>query len=319
MKAFVRDRYGSPDVLRLTDVPMPQVSADQVLVRVHASGCNAHDWHMLQGKPYLARLTEGLRRPKSPVVGLDAAGVVEAVGASVADLRPGDRVFGSRYGAFAEFVAGKNMVRMPANATFEEAAAIPTAGQTALQGLRDHGELQAGERVLVIGAGGGVGTFAVQIARAMGADVTAVSRAENLDRLRSLGATRVIDHAAEDFARDPDRYDLVLDVGGGRSLRDLRRVLSPNGRIVLVAPAPGQWLGPVARMAAAALSKRFGDRRVRGFIADVRREDLVELARMVEAGSLRPVVERTFPFDRTPDAIRHVEAGRARGKVVITH
>lgn len=319
MKAFVRDRYGSPDVLHLAEVPVPVVGDEQVLVRVHANSCNAHDWHMLQGRPYLARLGEGLRRPKNPVVGLDVAGVVEATGSSVTDIAPGDRVFGSRYGAFAEYVAARIMVRMPANATFEEAAAIPTAGQTALQGLRDHGELREGERLLVNGAGGGVGTFAVQIARAMGATVTAVSRADNSELLRSLGATRIVDHASEDFVSGGDRFDLVLDVGGNRSLRELRRVLSPTGRIVLVAPAPGQWIGPVARMGAAALSRRFGDGRVRGFLAEPRREDLTELARMVEAGSVRPVIERTYPFERTPEAIRHVEQGHARGKVVIVH
>ena len=318
MKAFVRDRFGSPDVLRLAEVPVPELGDEQVLVRVRASAINAHDWHMLRGKPYIARLSEGVRRPKAAIVGLDVAGTVEAVGASVTQLHAGDRVFGSRFGAFAEFVAGKNMVHIPEGVAFETAAAVPTAGQTALQGLRDHGALRLGERVLVNGAGGGVGTFAVQIARALGAEVTAVTRAANVELVRGLGAAEVIDHGAVDFTRGSARYDLVLDAGGNHSLRALRRVLSSTGRIVLVAPAHGQWIGPLARMAAAALSKRYGDGRVRGFLAEVRRDDLTELGRMLADGSLRPVIDRTFPFERIPEAIRHVEEGNARGKVVIT-
>ncbi|HEX2765696.1 MAG TPA: NAD(P)-dependent alcohol dehydrogenase [Candidatus Limnocylindria bacterium] len=318
MKAFVRDRYGAPEVLRLADVPGPPVNPEQALVRVHAWSINAHDWHMLQGKPYLARLSEGLRRPKTPGVGLDFAGTVEAVGDVVDHVRVGDRVFGSRYGAFAELVAGKNVVPIPDGVSFESAAAVPTAGMTALQAVRDHGDLRDGERVLVLGAGGGVGTFAVQIGCALGGAVTAVTRADSVERLRSVGATRVIDHATEDVTRGADRYDLVVDVAGTHSLRALRRILTPGGRVVIVAPAPGNWIAPVARMLAPAFSRRFGDGRVRGFIAEVRRHDLVELGRMLADGSLRPTIDRTYPFDQLPEAIRHVEAGRARGKVIVT-
>lgn len=318
MKAFVRDRYGSPDVLRLADVPEPTVNPEQALVRVQAWSINAHDWHMIQGKPYLARLSEGLRRPKTPGVGLDFAGTIEVVGAGVDHVRVGDRVFGSRYGAFAELVAGKNVVPIPDGVSFEAAATVPTAGMTALQAVRDHGDLRPGERVVVLGAGGGVGTLAVQIGRALGGEVTAVTRTDSVERLRSVGATHVIDHATEDVTRRPDRYDLVVDVAGTHSLRALRRILTPGGRVVVVAPAPGNWVAPVMRMLAPAISRRFGDGRVRGFIAEARRGDLVELGQMLADGSLRPTIDRTYPFERLPDAIRHVEVGRAQGKVVVT-
>ena len=318
MRAFIKDRYGSPDVLRIEEVDRPTPAEEGVLVRVHATALNAHDWHMLRGKPYIARLTEGFRAPKQPQLGLDVAGVVEEVGAKVTHVKPGDRVFGSRYGAFAEYVSGKNMVAMPAKLTFEQAAAIPTAGQTALQGLRDHGALREGERVLVLGAGGGVGTFAVQIARALGGEVTAVTGPKSLELVREIGAGRVIDYTREDFARERERYDLVLDVGGRRRLSEMRRVLTPTGRIVMVAPQPGQWIGPVARMAGALVTNRMGSRPARGFLAQVSREDLLVLKEMVENGKVTPVIDRTYPFERIPEAIRYMESGAVSGKVVIT-
>ena len=216
MKALVKDRYGSPDVLRFEEIDRPTPTDEGVLVRVRAMALNAHDWHMLRGKPYLARLTEGFRAPKERQLGLDLAGVVEAVGANVTHVKPGDSVFGSRYGAFAEYVSGKSMVPIPDGLTFEQAAAIPTAGQTALQGLRDHGAVQPGQRVLINGAGGGVGTFAVQIAKAFGAEVTAVTGPKSLDTVRSIGADTVLDYTRDDFTRGKQRYDLVLDVGGTR-------------------------------------------------------------------------------------------------------
>ncbi len=318
MKAFVKHRYGAPDVLRLEEVERPAPTEEQVLVRVHATAINAHDWHMVRGKPYIARLSEGLRRPKDPSIGLDIAGVVEAVGSAVSHVRPGDRVFGLRYGAFAEYVAGKNMVAMPPSATFEQAAAVPTAGYTALQGLRDKGGLQAGEHVLINGAGGGVGTMAIQIAKALGAEVTAVTSARNAELVRTIGADHVIDYTATDPMRTTDRYDLVLDIGGNHPLGRLTRILAPGGRVVLVGPGAGQWAGPIVRVVAAVLRTRFGKHPIRAFIADPNREDLAYLGELMEAGKLNPVIERTYPFERIPEAVAHVESGRAQGKVVVT-
>jgi len=318
MKAFRKRRYGAPDVLEVEEVERPVPNSEQVLVRVHASAINAHDWHMVRGKPYLARLTEGLRRPKDGSIGLDVAGVVEAVGAEVTHVKPGDRVFGSRYGAFAEYVAAKNMVPIPDPFTFEQAAAVPTAGQTALVGLRDKGELQAGQRVLINGAGGGVGTFAVQIAKALGAEVTAVTSTRNVELVGSIGADHVIDYTREDFTRDRDRYDLILDIGGNRSLRRMRKSLRERGIVVMVAPDPGQWLGPILRVAGAVVTTRLGASPARAYLAPVNRENLTLLAEMMAAGTLSPVIDRTLPFERIPEAIRYVEDGHAQGKVVIT-
>jgi NADPH:quinone reductase-like Zn-dependent oxidoreductase len=318
MKAIVKRRYGSPDVLELDEVDKPQLTDGSVLVRVRATSINAHDWHMLRGKPYLARLSEGLRRPKERTLGLDVAGIVEDVGASVTHVKPGDAVFGSRYGAFAEYVSGRTMVPMPVGLTFEQAAAIPTAGQTALQGLRDHGDLEPGQRVLINGAGGGVGTFAVQIAKALGAEVTAVTNSLNVEMIGSIGADEVIDYTREDFTRGKARYDLILDIGGNHRLSALRRALAPDGRVVMVAPQPGQWIGPVVRVIGAVVTTRMGARPARAFLAEPSRDDLLVLKGLVEAGKIAPVIERTYSFEEIPDAIRHVEGGHARGKVVIT-
>ena len=318
MKAIYKDRYGSPDVLGFREVDKPALTEDGVLVRVRATSINAHDWHMLRGKPYLARLSEGFRKPKEWILGLDVAGVAEAVGANVTHVKPGDAVFGSRYGAFAEYITGKNMVPMPAGLTFEQAAAVPTAGQTALQGLRDHGALQPGQRVLINGAGGGVGTFAVQIAKALGAEVTAVTSTRNVELMRSIGADEVVDYTRDDFARATDRYDLILDVGGNRRLSTMRRALTPSGRVVMVAPQPGQWIGPVTRLAGAVITTRLGARPARAFLASVSRDDLNVLKDLIEAGKITPVIDRSYPFEQIPEAIRYVEAGRVRGKVVIT-
>ena len=318
MKAFVKRRYGGPEVLRLEEIERPVPTEEQVLVRVHATAINAHDWHMVRGKPYLARLSEGLRRPKDASIGLDVAGIAEEVGRAVTHVKPGDRVFGSRYGAFAEYVAGRNMIAMPANATFEQAAAVPTAGYTALQGLRDKGRLQAGQRVLINGAGGGVGTMAIQIGKALGAEVTAVTSPRTLELVQSIGADHVIDYTASDPTRMRDRYDLVLDIGGNHPLGRLARILSPGGSVVLVAPGGGQWIGPIVRVAEAVVRTRLGSHPIRAFLANPNREDLQVLKGLVEAGTLRPVIEHTYPFDRIPEAIAHVESGRAQGKVVVT-
>ena len=318
MKAIIHDRYGSPDVMRLGEVAMPNLPDDAVLVRVRATSINAHDWHMLRGKPYIARLSEGLRRPKSNVLGIDVAGTVEEVGVNVMHVKPGDDVYGSRSGAFAEYISGRNMVPMPSGLTYEQAAAVPTAGQTALQGLRDHAAVRPGERVLVNGAGGGVGSFAVQIAGALGAEVTAVTRTDNVELMRRLGAVEVIDYSREDFTRAGRRYDVILDAGGSRSLSDMRRALTADGRLILVAPGSGQWVGPLARMAAAAVASRFSRQRVRAFLAKVNRDDLLALKELLEAGKVRPVIDRTYPLVQVPEAIRYVESGGVRGKVVIT-
>jgi NADPH:quinone reductase-like Zn-dependent oxidoreductase len=319
MKAIVKDRYGSPDVLRLEEVDTPALHADDaILVRVRATALNAHDWHMMRGKPYLARLSEGFRRPKERQIGLDVAGIAEEVGPNRTDVKPGDAVYGSRYGAFAEFVSSRNMVPMPAGLTFEQAAAVPTAGMTALQGIRDRGALEAGERVLVNGAGGGVGSFAVQIAKALGGEVTAVTSTKNVETARSIGADEVIDYTRDDFTRGTDRYDLILDIGGNRRLSAMRRALTPKGRIVMVAPQPGQWIGPVARIAGAIVTTRLGRRPASAYLADVSRDDLLTLKELIEAGKVRPIIDRTYRFDQIPEGIRYLESGAASGKVVIT-
>ena len=319
MKSIVRHRYGSPDVLEFGEVEMPEATEDRVLVRVHASSVNAHDWHMLRGKPYLARMGgQGFRRPTSSGLGLDVAGIVEAVGPDVSHLKVGDHVFGSRSGAFAAYVSTKNVVTMPAGLSFEGAAALPVAGFTALQAVRDKGEVRAGQRVLVNGAGGGVGSLVVQVAKAFGAEVTAVTSSGNLELVSSLGADHVIDYTREDFTRSGRRHDVIFDVGGNRSLAAMRRALSPTGTLVMIAPGAGQWVGPLVRIAGALLISRFSDQRLRPFLSSVSMEDLLVLREMVEAGTLRPVIDRTFPYEQIPDAIRYVETGRSRGKVVIT-
>ncbi len=318
MKAFVRDRYGSPDVLALGEIDRPELTDEGVLVRVHATSINAHDWHMLRGKPYVARMDEGWRRPKNAVLGIDVAGTVEEVGPAVTDLKVGDRVFGSRSGAFAEYVVGKNMVPMPPDLTFEQAAAVSVAGQTALQGLRDKGALQSGQRVLINGAGGGVGTFAVQIAKALGAEVTAVSSPRHLELVRSIGADAVVDYTQDDFTRSGEAYDLVLDIGGNHSVASLRRALVPGGTAVMVAPGQGEWVGFLVHLAGAYVTSRFSDRKVRPFLSSVSRDDLFVLKDLIEAGKVTPVVDRTYPFEQLPEAIRHVERGGVAGKVVVT-
>ena len=318
MHAFVSDRYGSPDVMRLEEVPIPEATGERVLVRVLATSVNAYDWHRRRGKPYLARPTAVWTRPRDTILGLDVAGVVEAVGPDVTGLAVGDEVFGSRLGAFAEYVSGKNFIHKPGTLAFAEAAAIPTAGMTALQAVRDHAGVEAGHHVLVIGAGGGVGTFAVQIAKALGAEVTATTGAGSLELVRSLGADRAVDYRAEDITRGPLRYDAIVDVGGRPSLRRLSRVLASDGRLVMVAPGPGNWIGPVVRIVGAGIRSRLSSQRMRGFMAGVNRDDLATLRGFVEAGAVRPVIDRTFPFEQIPDAVRYVESGKARGKVVVT-
>jgi NADPH:quinone reductase-like Zn-dependent oxidoreductase len=322
MKAIVRHAYGSPDVLRLEDVEKPALEDDSVLVRVRAASVNALDWHVMRGAPLIARIGEGFRTPKTVGLGVDLAGEVEAVGKDVTEFKPGDAVFGTRSPAFAEYVRGvaRNFVAKPAGISYEQAAAIGVAGCTALQGLRDKGQVKPGQRVLINGAGGGVGTFAVQIAKAFGADVTAVCGTHNVELVRSLGADHVIDYTREDFTRSTDRFDLIVDVAANRSLTASRRVLRPDGRHVTIGAAGnGRHIVPIAiRMLGGLLWSRLGRRRMLFFVAKVLRTDLVVLAELIEAGKITPVIDRTYPLSQAAEAMRYIEQGHARGKVVIT-
>lgn len=321
MKAIANSKYGSPDGLRLQEIDRPAVDDDAVLVRVRAASVNPYDWHFMRGKPYVMRLMVGFRGPKQPVRGVDVAGTVEAVGKNVTGFRPGDEVFGAGWsGALAEYVrAGENdFARKPANLTFEQAAAVPMAGCTALQAVRSHGQLQAGQRVLINGAAGGIGSFAVQIARALGAEVTGVCSSGNLELVRSLGADHSVDYTREDFSRSGERYDLIVDTVGNRSLSALRRVLTPKGTLVLVGGGGGRLLGPIGFLLRARVVARFVDQRILSFVAKLRSDDLAALAELAEAGKVTPVIDRTYPLSEAPEAIRYLEAGHARGKVVVT-
>jgi NADPH:quinone reductase-like Zn-dependent oxidoreductase len=316
MRAIVQDRYGSPDHLRVAQVDPPTPTENGVLVRMKASSINAGDWRRVRGAPFLIRTSEGMRRPRNPMLGGDAAGIVEAVGSAVTHLAPGDHVYGIRTGAFAELVSGRSFVRMPANLEFGEAAAVPIAGVTALQAVRDHGRITPGDRVLVNGAGGGVGSMVVQIAKADGAEVSAVTGPRTVDMVRSLGVDRVIDYTQEDFARTARGHDLVIDIGGNRPIRALRRTLGPGGRLVLVGAGAGR-LGPMTRLAGGLIRMRLLHQPIVTFLAAVRAEDLDALTALIEAGKLRPVIDRTYPLEQIPEALRYVESGQARGKIVI--
>jgi NADPH:quinone reductase-like Zn-dependent oxidoreductase len=323
MKAIVRERYGSPEVLEYKDVERPVIDDDSVLVRVRAASLNAYDWHMMRGAPYLVRMMAGMRKPKSSAMGMDLAGQVEAVGKNVTQFRPGDEVFGARQGSLAEYVRCTEksaIVPKPAGLTFEQAAAINMAGTTALQGLRDKGQIKAGQRVLIVGASGGVGTFAVQIAKAFGAHVTAVCSTRNVDQARSLGADEVIDYTKEDFTRRGRRYDLILDVASSGSLSSRTRVLEPNGILVGVGSANGHagMASIVAGLLETAVRSRLGTQKMPFFMATNSREDLLVLKGLIEDGKVRPVIDRTYPLTETAEAIRYLEAGHARAKVVIT-
>jgi NADPH:quinone reductase-like Zn-dependent oxidoreductase len=320
MKAIVYRRYGSPDRLRLEDVPKPEVNDGEVLVRVHAAAVNPLDWHLLRGTPYIVRPTSGWLKPKRNIPGIDVAGVVEAVGRSVTEFQPGDEVFGEKSRACAEYVAGpaKLFMHKPANLTLEQAAAVPVAAATALQALRDKGRIQAGQKVLINGASGGVGTFAVQLAQSFGAEVTGVCSTPNLDLVRSLGADHVIDYTQENFTRGKERYDLIIDNAGNRSLLAMRRVLAPTGTLVLVGASKGNWIGPIARILGASQLSRFGSKKMVGMLTDIQPEDLAFLKDLIEAGKITPVIDRTYPLSETADAIRYLETMRARAKVIIT-
>src|SRR3954453_17098615 len=321
MKAIVRDRYGPPDVLRLSEVQMPDIGDEQVLVRVRAAGLDRGAWHVMAGLPYLLRAGGyGLRRPKVAGLGSELAGVVEAVGAKVTGLEPGDAVFGTCRASFAEYASTEpdKLARMPANLSFEQAAAVPVSAVTALQALRDHGRVQAGQHVLVIGASGGVGTFAVQIAKDLGAHVTGVASTEKLDLVRSLGAEPMIDSIHADLPDDGQRYALVLDIGGNRPLSQLRRVLTHDGTLVIVGGERGdRWTGAIHRHLGPMLTSRLVRQRLGTFIAKPNRADLDTLRALIEAGSVTPAIDRVIALDQVPDAIRDLIRGHVRGKVVI--
>ena len=321
MKAIVQDRYGSSEVLELRDIDKPEIGADQVLVRVRAAALNPGDWAIMSGLPYIARPVYGLRKPKNAVRGTDLAGEVEAVGTSVTRFRPGDEVFGwcqQLGGAFAEHasVSQSALERKPANLTFEQAAAVPTAGLVALEALRD---VRPGQKVLVNGASGGIGTFAVQIAKSLGANVTGVCSARNVDLVRSIGADQVIDYTKENFTQTGKRYDFILDNVADRSLSDLRRALTPKGTVV---PNGGgfdnHWFASGGRVMRAKVLSRFVSQTLRTFIMSQRLEYLVALKDLIEAGKVTPVIGRTYPLSETPQAIDRAGLGHARGKVVIT-
>ncbi|RSM41465.1 NAD(P)-dependent alcohol dehydrogenase [Amycolatopsis balhimycina DSM 5908] len=320
MKALVQDRYGNPDVLALRDIARPAPGAGEVVVRVHAAGVDPGVWHLTTGRPYLVRLLGfGLRVPKNPVRGLDFAGTVEEIGDGVTTVRPGDEVFGECAGAFAEYAVAKadRVAPKPARLSFGQAAAVAISGCTALQGLRDAGRVQPGQSVLVIGAAGGVGSFAVQLAKTFGAEVTAVCSTAKTDLVRTLGADHVVDYTREDFTGR--RYDLILDTAGMRRLAHLRRALEPGGTLVIVGgETGGRWLGGVQRAAGAALLSPFVRHRLRGLVSAVRGADLEVLRETIEAGGLTPVLDRTYPLADAAAAIDYLHKGHSAGKVVLT-
>jgi NADPH:quinone reductase-like Zn-dependent oxidoreductase len=321
MKAIVCHRYGSPDVLELEEIDTPVAGDDQVLVRVQAASANPVDWHRMRGLPNFMRLSEGLAKPKNPGLGADVAGRVEAVGGNVTQFQPGDEVFGMSIRTLAEYVcvSDQGVVPKPANLTFEQAAAVPVAAITALQGLRDKGRIEAGQKVLINGASGGVGTFAVQIAKSFGAEVTGVCSTKNVDLVRSIGADHVIDYTQEDFTRNGQRYDLIFDSAGYRSLSDCKRALGPDGILVIVGAGDGRSsLRILARMLNALLLSRFGRQKLVPLMAKRNKDDLIVLKELIEAGKVTPVIDRSYPLSEVPEAIRYLEAGHARGKVVIT-
>jgi NADPH:quinone reductase-like Zn-dependent oxidoreductase len=325
MKAMVNAKYGPPDVLELTEVGKPVPEDDEVLVKVHAASVNPADWHILRGEPYVARLQLGLREPKERVLGCDVAGRVEDVGENVEMLQPGDDVFGSPFmhgfGAFAEYVCVSEdlLAPTPANLSFEQAAAVPLAASTALQGLRDHGGIEPGHRVLIVGASGGVGTFAVQIAKSFGAEVTGVCSTKNVEMVRSLGADHVTDYTREDFTQSGREYDHIFQLAGTRSPSECRRALAPKGSLVQISgDSDGHWIGPVDRIIHALVLSPFVSQNMASFTVIPNKEDLRFLKQLIEAGKLTPVIDKSYPLAEVPEAIRYLENGHARGKVVIT-
>ncbi|PYJ50093.1 MAG: alcohol dehydrogenase [Verrucomicrobia bacterium] len=324
MKAIVYCDYGLPN-LKLQEIEKPTPADDQLLVRVRAASVNPYDWHFVEGTPKIMRLMGvGLRKPKDTRLGVDFAGTVEAVGKNVTQFKPGDDVFGGRGGAFAEYVcprAYRAVAIKPANITFEQAASVNIAGITALQALRDKGNVQPWQKVLINGASGGVGTFAVQIAKSLGADVTGVCSTKNVDLVRSLGADHVIDYTKEDFAKGEQRYDVILDNVPNHSLSECRRILNPNGKYVMIGgggPNDSRWIGPFGRVINTMILSPFVSQKMGMMMADPSQKDLAVLADMMQSGKVKPVIDRTYKLSEVPEAIRYLEQGHARGKVVIT-
>jgi NADPH:quinone reductase-like Zn-dependent oxidoreductase len=322
MKAIVYRCYGSPEVLKLEEIAKPSVADDRMIVRVHAASVNPLDWHYMRGEPYFMRAMAGMGKPDSIYMGVDFAGTVESVGKNVTRFKPGDEVFGGRDGAFGEYVsvAEKGSLAMkPTNMTFEQAAAVPIAAITALQALRDKGNLQAGQSVLINGASGGVGTFAVQIAKVYGANVTGVCSTRNLDLVRSIGADQVIDYTREDFTKLSQQYDLIIDTVGTHSLSDYRRVLKPNGALVILGSQDkGRWLGPMWGLVDAKLYSPFVSQKFVFLLAELNPKDLDTLRDWMQAGKVTPVIDRRYALSEVPEAIRYLEQGHARGKVIVT-
>ncbi len=321
MKAIVYRCYGAPDVLKVEDIEKPTPEDNQVLVKVHAASINPLDWHYMRGKPYLMRMEAGIGTPTNPRLGVDFAGTVEAVGPNVKRFKPGDEVFGGKTGALAQYVAVREdraLVPKPANVTFEQAASVPVAAITALQALRDKGRIQAGQKVLINGASGGVGTFAVQIAKAFGADVTGVCSTKNMDMVRSIGADHVIDYTKEDFTQSGQIYDLIVDNVVTHPLRDYTRVLKPKGIFVIVGgPNEGSWIGPMSIPIKAKLLSPFVSQEFVFFLANISQDDLTILGDLMQNGKVTPVIDRTYKLSEAPAAIGYLEEGHARGKVVI--
>jgi NADPH:quinone reductase-like Zn-dependent oxidoreductase len=322
MKAIVYYCYGSPDVLKLADVEMPTPADNEVLVKVHAASVNPLDWHYMRGSPYIMRMEAGIGAPANPRLGVDYSGTIIAVGKDVTRFQTGDEVFGGRNGAFAEYLTARDdrtIVRKPANVSFEQAAAVPIAALTALQSLRDHGQLKAGQKVLINGASGGVGTFAVQIAKSMGAEVTGVCSTRNVDMVRSLGADHVIDYTQENFTEGAVQYDLILDMVGNHSLRALGDVMKPEGKLVIVgSSSKGNFLGPMARPINALLLSPFVSQSMGMMLAELNPEDLAVMSDLMQSGKVTPVIDRSYSLSEVPEAVRYVEEGHSRGKVIIS-
>jgi NADPH:quinone reductase-like Zn-dependent oxidoreductase len=319
MQAIVYERYGPPEVLELRRIDRPLVGDDGVLIRVRASSVNPYEWHFMRGEPYLARLDMGLR-PKTGRLGVDVAGTVEAIGSNVTGFQPGDEIFGTCDGALAEFAIGSesSLVSKPANVTFEQAGGVGIAAFTAIQGLRDYGKVQAGQRVLINGAAGGVGTFAVQLAKAWGAEVTGVCSTRNVEMVRSIGADHVIDYTQDDFTSGGQRYDLLLDLIGNHSLSRCRRVLSPKGTFVMIGGQSGRWIRPMGRVFKTLIMSPVVSQKLVLCRAVWTHEDLLVIQGLMKAGQVTTVIDRTYPLSQVPEAIRYLEDGHAQGKVVVT-
>ena len=321
MRAFIYRRYGPPDVLQLEETERPTPADDEVLIKVRAASVNPYDWHFMRGEPYPLRLMAGVRQPKNPRLGADVAGEVEAIGKNIARLKPGDAVFGTCHGSFAEYACGSEsrLAIKPGNVTFEQAASIGIAALTALQALRDKGRVRAGYKVLVNGAAGGVGTFAVQIAKSLGAEVTGVCSTRNVEMVRSIGAYHVVDYTREDFTKSRERYDIILDCVGNHSLSAYRQVLSPKGIHVAAGGKADQWMvGVLASMITSRVLSWFGSRKFLSLLANINQDDLALVGDLIATGKVMPVIDRCYGLSEVPEAIRHLEEGHARGKVVIS-